>query len=117
MRKGHKPAGGIASKNVTHKPVKTGVGARAVNKNWPASVGGSRGNRVGGLEGGAGKILKGIRPRPYDAGPSFNPVKQGNELAAATKCGPGGSREVFKSGSQHGLTTRANNPRGRSFDD
>jgi hypothetical protein len=83
-------------------------------------VGVSRGNRVqGGSEGGIGKTLplSGIRADPYKP-PNFNPVRQGNEIAAATVCGPGGSRdEILKSGSQHGLTTRANNPRGRSFDD
>jgi hypothetical protein len=111
---------GIKSKNVVHKPVRTGPGAKAVNVKWPAQVGVSRGNRVqGGAEGGMGGVLplSGIRADPYHQGASFNPVPQGNKVAAATVCGPGGSREMLKSGSQHGLTTRANSPRGRSFDD
>jgi hypothetical protein len=116
MTKGHKPAGGIASKNVTHKPVRTGPGARSVNVRWPASVGGSRGNRAqNALDGGGGVVLRGVRPEPYK-GPSFNPVPQGNAVAAATVCGPGGSREVFKSGSQRGLADRQNSPKGRPFD-
>jgi hypothetical protein len=99
----HRPAGGIKSRNVVHKPVKTGVGARGVNVKWPAQVGVSRGNRVqGGVEGGRGGVLPvpgKIIAEPYK-GTSFRPVKQGNEIAAATKCGPGGSREVFKTGTQ-----------------
>src|SRR5215469_10651804 len=101
----HKPAGGIASKNIVHKPVRTGPGARAVNKAWPAQVGISRGNRVqGGAEDGGGHTLplSGIRAEPYK-GPSFNPIPQGNAVAAATVCGPGGSRNVYKSGSQGGM--------------
>jgi hypothetical protein len=98
----HKPAGGIKSRNVVSKPVRTGPGAKAVNVKWPAQVGVSRGNRVqGGAEGGMGGVLplSGIRADPYKS-PSFNPVRQGNAIAAATVCGPGGSREVFKTGTQ-----------------
>jgi hypothetical protein len=46
---------GIASENVTKQTVRTGVGARAVNPLWPVTVGNSRGNRVGALEGGMGR--------------------------------------------------------------
>jgi hypothetical protein len=115
---GHKPAGGPLSRQVVSKPVKTGPGARGVNIKWPAQVGLSRGNRVqGGVEGGRGGLLplSGVRADPYKP-PNFNPVRQGNEIAAATVCRPGGSREILKSGSQQGLVTRANNPRGHSFD-
>jgi hypothetical protein len=65
-----------------------------------------------------GTVLKGIRPDPYK-GPSVNPTRYGNEVALNVgKGGPGTGREVFKAGSQHGLTTRANSPRSnRSFDD
>lgn len=113
----HKPAGGIGSRNVISKPVKTGVGARGVNPKWPAQVGASRGNRVqGALEGGGGKVLTGVRAEPYK-GPSFKPVPLGNALVNNVGAGgPGKGRQVFDCGSQHGLTTRANNPRGRSFD-
>src|SRR5215469_2984641 len=104
MTKGHRPGGGAASKNVVRKPVIGGPGARAANVAWASSVGGSRGNRVGGVEGGVGKVLKGIRPRPYDAGPSFDPVPLGNTLVNNVgKGGPGKGREVFRSGSQRGL--------------
>src|SRR5215471_5845551 len=91
---------GIASKHVTRRPVVAGPGARGVNVKWPASVGASRGNRAqNALDGGGGVILKGVRADPYK-GPSFNPVPQGNAVAAATVCGPGGSRTVMRSGAQ-----------------
>jgi hypothetical protein len=113
----YKPGGGPKGRNVVEKPMKTGVGARAVNVKWPAQVGVSRGNRVQVAEtGGGGKVLTGVRADPYKP-PSFNPVRQGNEIAASTVCGPGGSRTVYKTGAQHGLATRANNARGRSSDD
>jgi len=113
----HKPGGGPAGRNVVAKPVRTGAGARGVNIKWPAQVGVSRGNRVqNALESGGGKVLTGVRADPYEP-PNFDPVRQGNEIAAAIVCGPGGSRTVYKTGAQHGLTTRANNSRGRSFDD
>jgi hypothetical protein len=104
---------GIAGKSVTHKPVRTGVGARGVNKQWVSQIGQSMGNHI--TEG--RDTLRCVRAVGPYKGPNFNPVPQGNAVAAATKCGPGGSREIFKSGGQHGLMTRANNPRGRSFDD
>jgi len=42
--------------------------------------------------------------------PTFDPVKHGNEIAATTQCGPGGSRSVSKTGSQgvHGEPARGN---------
>ena len=39
-------------------------------------------------------------------GPRGISVRMGNEVAVATKCGPGGSRNVYGSGSQAGMTTR-----------
>ena len=110
---------GIASKHVTRRPVVAGPGARSVNKDWPAQVGASRGNRAqNALDGGGGVILKGVRADPYK-GPSFNPVPQGNEVAASTVCGVGGSRTVYKTGvqGQHGSVNpggpRITNTRGQ----
>ena len=116
---GHKPAGGIGNRNVTEKRVKTGVGAGGVNVRWPAQVGNSRGDRAqNALEGGGGTILRGVRADPYKP-PNFNPVRQGNEVAAATVCGPGGSRQVYKTGTQqtYGPIAGARRSPGRSFDD
>jgi hypothetical protein len=111
----YKPAGGIKSKNVVAKPVRTGPGAKAVNKRWVSDIGQSKGNHVNSAEGG-GKTLHGVRAYPHK-GPSFNPGIQGNKVAAATVCGPGGSRVIYKSGGQHGLTTRQSKSDGRGFDD
>ena len=118
---GHRPAGGVESRNVVSKPVKTGVGARAVNKNWPAQVGGSRGNRVqGALESGGGKVLTGVRAEPYK-GPSFKLVPLGNALVNNVgKGGPGKGRTLYgQSGLQgtHDQVAGARRPPGRSFDD
>lgn len=98
----HKPAGGLGSRNVVSKPVRTGVGARAVNKNWPAQVGGSRGNKVMRK----GQPLPGdMRADPYK-GPSFKPVPLGNALVNNVGAGgPGAGRQVYKSGAQHGLAS------------
>jgi hypothetical protein len=109
----HRPAGGLKSRQVVHKPQQLGAGARGVDKKWVSQIGQSMGNHI--TE--RGEPVRGVRARDPYKGPSMNPTRYGNEIAAATVCGPGGSREVLKSGSQHGLTTRSNNPRGRSFDD
>jgi hypothetical protein len=114
MSKGHKPAGGIKSRQITEKPVRTGVGARGLSKKWVSQIGASQGNHVGGIEGG-GRELKGVRANPYK-GPSMNPAKFGNEIALNVgKGGPGKGREVFKSGSQHGLQSPKPRPSG-TFD-
>jgi hypothetical protein len=31
---------------------------------------------------------------------TFDPVRYGNEISATTQCGPGGSRTIYKTGSQ-----------------
>jgi hypothetical protein len=102
MKGQHRPGGGIASKNVRRVGYRHGTGADAIHPKWPAQVGGSKGNRVqGGSEFSSGNRLprSGIIAEPYK-GPSFDPVKQGNEVAAATVCGPGGSREIHPHGGQ-----------------
>ena len=114
MSKGHKPAGGAKRRVVVSKPVRKGPGAQAVNKRWVSQIGQSMGNHVSGIEGG-GRELRGVRADPYK-GASFHGPGQGNAIAAATVCGPGGSRTVYKTGAQHGLTTRSMS-KGRSFDD
>src|SRR5262249_2021951 len=109
----HRPGGGLKSRQVVSKPVRTGAGSRGVSTRWVSQIGQSMGNHI--TE--RGEPVRGVRAKDPYSGGAMNPAKFGNEIAAATKAGPGGSREVFKSGSQHGLQTRANNPRGRSFDD
>src|SRR5436190_316042 len=98
----HKPGGGPSGRQVTKQPVKSGPGARAVNIAWPATVGNSRANRVqGSSEGGVGKVLRGVRPSAYQS-PSFNPVRQGNEVATNVgRGGPGAGRTLYgQSGQQ-----------------
>jgi hypothetical protein len=109
---------GILSKHVVSKPVRSGPGARAINVKWPAQVGISRGNRVqGGAEGGGGHTvpLSNIRAEPYK-GRSYNPIPQGNQVAASTQCRPGGSRVIHPAGGQHGLRSPPSRPRARAID-
>jgi len=109
---GRQPAGGIKSRNVVSKPMRTGVGARGVDKQWVSQIGQSMGNHI--TE--RGEPVRGVRAVDPYKGPSFRPAKLGNQVAAETKCGVGGSREIHRSGSQHGLVDRQNNPRGRDID-
>ena len=98
MRKSGKGSGGGLGMNKNVRPgYRTGVGARGVNKNWPAQIGRSVGSHITQR----GEVpVRGIRAEPYK-GPSFKPVPLGNELAPQVKCGPGGSREIIgKSGAQ-----------------
>ena len=107
----HRPAGGLKSRQVVSKPVRTGAGGKGVSTRWVSQIGQSMGNHI--TE--RGEPVRGVRARDPYRGGAMNPAKYGNEIAATTKAGPGGSREVFKSGSQQGLTTRANSPKGRQF--
>jgi hypothetical protein len=116
--KGHLAGGGIAGKNVTKQNVRIGIGARAVDPQYPGQPGGSRGNSVQrGLEGGGTRLLANNRADVY-GGPSFRPAPLGNAVAASTKCGVGGSRTVYKTSTQgqHGQVAGAHRPPGRSFD-
>ncbi len=55
---------------------------------------------------GGGKTLRG-GVEPLMSGKLIRPgqPEMGNTLAPSTVCGPGGSRSVSKSGSQHGLAS------------
>jgi hypothetical protein len=103
MAKGNQ---GIRSKNLVHKPVRTGAERRHIQKAGVAQLGQMQGSHVthGGDTGYRGIGL--IGPK--------HPISQplGNEIAAATKCGPGGSREVMRTGSQgvHGTPAQGNPP-------
>ena len=101
MAKG-KAGGGIRSKNVVRKPVRTGQQRERVRPSGTAQIGQAQGNHItkqgstsyGGIS-------------PFRAGQGF-PSEPGNTIAAKTVCGPGGSRTVMKSGSQ--ATQGAPNP-------
>jgi hypothetical protein len=102
---------GIDSKNLTHRPVRTGDGARAVNTKFASRVGQSMGNKATEKRG----VIPYTREDVYKP-PNFNPVRHGNAVAAETVCGPGGSRNIYRSGGQHGLKAPRPMPGGRDID-
>jgi hypothetical protein len=107
------PGGGHGSKVVVERPVKTGKGAKAAHLGGVSQLGNKVGDHVTHASG------TGWRGDPLYAGRGYNPVPYGNEVAAKTTCGPGGSREVMKSGQQgtHGPVVPGNPPAQRkSFD-
>jgi hypothetical protein len=79
----HKPAGGPKSRNVVHKPVKTGAGAKAAHLGGVSQLGNKVGNHL------TDKSSTGYRGDPLYAGRGYNPTPFGNEVAAKTTCGPG----------------------------
>src|SRR5215469_18250240 len=101
------PAGGIGSRVVTERPVRTGSGSRSTN---PGGVG-----QLGNLQG--SHVTRGeessYRGDPLHGGRSFRPVKFGNEVAL--NVGPGGcgtGRTIYNTGSQsqHGGPAQGNPP-------
>jgi hypothetical protein len=94
MSKGHKPAGGIASRNVTRRPVRVGDGAKSVSQRFVSRIGGSQGNKITEAPG----VLKIDRPGPY-TGPGYRPAPFGNEVATNVgKGGPGTGRTLYGQG-------------------
>jgi hypothetical protein len=104
MSKAHKPGGGIKSRNVVEKSVRTGRGAKAIVPAGAAQLGQRQGNHptnkdatsYGGVE-------------IYSAGRGYNKAQYGNERAlrcSGDKAGPGCDRNIYKSGSMgtHGAT-------------
>jgi hypothetical protein len=105
-RSSNTPGGGIGSKAVVRGGVRNGQMPFGVNPGAVAQLGASQGNHV--TEGPSRLSYRGERwPDKTPIG-----VRLGNEVAAATKCGPGGSREVFKSGSQKGMPVTPQPPSG-----
>ena len=100
MAKG-KAGGGIRSKNVVRKPVRTGQQRERIRPSGVAQIGQRQGNHI--TEQGA-TSYGGIGLR---AGQGF-PSELGNTIAARTVCCPGGSRTIHRSGSQ--ATQGAVNP-------
>ena len=98
MAKNHRPAGGIGSRNVVSKRVRVGAGARAVHPGGAGLIGTSIGTHV----------TEKRKETDYRGVPVFGgdvmPSKFGNQIAAATVCGPGGSRNIYRTGvqGQHG---------------
>jgi hypothetical protein len=97
-------AGGPGSRSLSK--VNTYFGGRPSDRVSPGGVsqaGSAFGNHA---TDGGGKTLRG-GVEPMMSGKLMRPgqPEMGNTLAPSTVCGPGGSRSVSKSGSQHGLAS------------
>src|SRR5215472_1093269 len=88
--------GGYGSRPHVEKSVKTGTGSRGTHPGGVAQLGQHVGDKAthGNSKG------TGYRGEPLHNNKSFQPTPFGNEIAANTVCGPGGSREVMRSGGQ-----------------
>ena len=106
--------GGYHSRQHVEKSVKTGTGSRGTHPGGVAQLGQHVGDKAthGNPKG------SGYRGEPLHNNRSFQPTPFGNEIAANTTCGPGGSRQVMSSGSQgiHGQPAAGQpRPRGRGI--
>jgi hypothetical protein len=101
--------GGLGSKNVVRPNVRTGTAARAQNPRGVSQIGQNLGNHS--TDNGGKKLTKSVEPVRGAAMPGVGAVKLGNQVAAETVCGPGGSRTVMRSGSQAQTGPVAGSPR------
>jgi hypothetical protein len=111
-RSGTGSGGGYGSRNVVDKPVRTGAGAKAAHVGGVSQLGNKVGDHI------TNKSGTGYRGDPLFAGPGYNPVKYGNELATNVgRGGPGKGREVMACGSQgqHGQVAGTPRPQGRDI--
>jgi hypothetical protein len=113
-RSGHRPGGGIASKQHVTIPVRTGTGSRGTHPGGVAQLGQKQGNHATNTRGSTnytGERLHNDR--------SFQPVKFGNEVALNVgKGGCGTGRTIYSTGSQsqHGQPAAGNRPPNRQRD-
>jgi hypothetical protein len=99
--KSGKAGGGILSNKLKQVGVRTGQPAKVQRPMGVSQIGQSLGNHATAQ----GKPLtRSVEPVRGAALPSGLSVKLGNQVAAETVCGPGGSRTVMRSGvqGQHG---------------
>jgi hypothetical protein len=107
--------GGYGSRQHVETSVRTGMRARQMRQAGVSQIGEAVGSHA------TNKADTGYRGDPVHGSfrPSGSPggVKLGNEVAAATKAGPGGSREILKSGSQglQGAVAGSVQPKGRDI--
>lgn len=110
---GHRPAGGIASRQHVEKPVKTGSGSKGISPGWVGQRGQKQGSHV------TDRRESSYRGEPKFTGRNFQPVKFGNEVALNVgKGGCGTGRTIHKTGSQdqHGQPAQGNpEPAGRDI--
>jgi hypothetical protein len=92
-----RPGGGIGSRVNVEKPVRTGTAARGIAPGAVAQLGASQGNHIA-----DGSSRLPYHGEKYLVGktPAGGAQPLGNAVAAATKCGPGGSRSMRVAGSQ-----------------
>jgi hypothetical protein len=114
-KSGNQKGGGYGSRQHVEVPVRTGAGPRSARPAGVAQIGISWGNHQTAL-GGSDTKYSGER---LHNDRTFQKTKFGNEVAANTQCGPGGSREVMRTGSQgqHGQVAGSPRPPGRGFDE
>ena len=86
--------GGYGSRQHTEQSVRTGTGSRGTRPAGTAQIGIMWGDHV------TNKGARGYTGERLHNDKAFQPTKFGNEIAADTQCGPGGSRKVYASGSQ-----------------
>lgn len=113
----HKPAGGIKSRQVHPQGVRYGERATKINVKGVAQIGSAMGDHITSrskvLPNPAEPVRGGLKPAGSPGG-----IPLGNQITGNVGAGaPGAGRTIYKTGTQHGLTTRANAPKGRSFDD
>jgi hypothetical protein len=94
---GNQKGGGYGSRQHVETKVRTGSGSRGTNPGGVGQLGNKQGSHITRGE------ESNYRGDPLHSGRSFQPTPFGNEIAARTVCGPGGSRKVYASGSQ-GMT-------------
>jgi hypothetical protein len=87
--------------NLNPTPMRQGSARQRVIPAGPAQLGQRQGNhRMGGGETGAGGGRLDYQGVPIFGGTGGPASELGNAKAESTVCGPGGSRTVYKSGSQ-----------------
>lgn len=113
-RSGHKPGGGIASRQHVQTPVRTGSGSRSARPAGVAQLGQKQGSHST-----HERTESPYRGEKLHNDRSFQPVKFGNEVALNVGGGgPGKGRDpAMKSGSQgcHGDVAGSSRPAGRGI--
>lgn len=91
---GRLSGGGITSRNNVSPSMRNGSAARVQNVKGVSQIGQSLGNHATD----SGRTMKGVAVTTM--GPAIGGARLGNEVAASTVCGVGGSRTVMRSGAQ-----------------
>jgi hypothetical protein len=93
MAKGHRPGGGIASRQRVEKPVRTGQSREGINPRAVSQIGSSFGNHVTSRTQKATGAVERLRDAPR---PTAAQVELGNRCALNVgKGGPGAGRTLY----------------------